>query len=111
MISTAEASIIRELHIVKAHHLHYISLLEHFAKHINFIRNTPNPAMEGVCEVHRQKSFRHLAGECDHLLNAINRLNNELGTQKRQLDNVMDLVSYITSVCRIYFLILAIDIK
>ena len=111
MISTAEMPITRELHIISAHHLHYTSLLDHYTKHINFIKNTPNPAMDGLPEVDRIKSAKLLMRECDNLLNEIERLHNEMGTQERRLKNVMDLVSHITSVCQIYFLILVIGIQ
>jgi len=90
--STSEMLLIRELHIIKAHHLHYRSLLYHYTKHINFIKNTPNPAMDGVCEVDREKSAKLLMRECDNLLIEIERLNNELITQERRLKNVLALV-------------------
>ena len=93
VISTAEMPITRELHIIRAHHLHYISLLEHYTKHVNFIKNTPNPAMDAVGEEERVKSAKLLRRECDNLLNEIERLNTELGTQEQRLKNVMDLVS------------------
>jgi Sec7-like guanine-nucleotide exchange factor len=62
--------------------------------------------MDSVCEVDRKKSEKLLIRECDNLLNEVERLNTELSTQERRLKNVMDLVSPITSVCRIYFLVL-----
>ena len=111
VISTAEMPITRELHIIRAHHLHYMSLLDHYTKHITFIRNTHNPAMDSVCEVDREKSAKLLKRECDTLSKEVERLNNVLKMQERRLKNVMDLVSHITSVCRIYFLILAIGIQ
>ena len=110
VISTAEMRIIKELHFIRAHILHYISLLDHYTRHINFIKNTPNPAMDGVCEVERKKGAKILMRECDILLNEIERLSNELNKQERRSKNVMDLVSHINSACRIYFLILAIGI-
>ena len=97
VISTAEMPITRELHVIRAHHLHYISLLDHYTKHINFIKNTPNPAMDSICEVDRKKSAKLLMRECDNLLNEIERLHKELSTQERRLKNVMDLVSHIIS--------------
>jgi hypothetical protein len=112
VITTAEMPITRELHVIRAHHLHYISLLDHYTKHVNFIKNTPNPAMENVSEEDRARSAKLLARECDNLLDEIERLHNQLGTQEQRLKNVMDLVSHITSVwCRIYFVILAIGIQ
>lgn len=111
VMSTAEMTITRELHIIRAHHLHYKSLLDHCTKHINFIKNTPNPALDGVCEVDRKKIAKLLMRECDNLLNEIERLNNELSTQGRRLKTVMDLVSYINSLCRISFSTSAIGIR
>jgi hypothetical protein len=99
VITTAEMPITRELHIIRAHHLHYISLLDHYTKHINFIKSTPNPAMEGLCEEEREKSANLLKRECDNLLNEVKRLNNDLNTQERRLKNVMDLVSHIYHFC------------
>ena len=87
----------RELHIIRAHHLHYLSLLDHYTKHITFIRNTPNPAMDGLDEEDRLSSKKLLNRECDNLMNEINRLNSELSTQERRLKNVMALVSYKTN--------------
>ena len=107
VISTAEMPITRELHVIRAHHLHYISLLDHYTKHINFIKNTPNPAMETVSEEDRIKSAKLLTRECDNLLNEIERLHNELDTQERRLKNVMNLVSHITSLwCRFFIIYL-----
>ena len=111
VITTAEMPITQELHVIRAHHLHYISLLDHYTKHINFIKNTPNPAMDGVCEEDRKRSEKLLKRECENLLHEVERLHNELNTQERRLKNVMDLVSHFTSGCRIYFLILAIGIQ
>ena len=102
VITTAEMPITRELHIISAHHLHYMSLLDHYTKHINFIKNTPNPAMESVCEVDRKKSAKLLKRECESLLNEIERLTNELNTQERRLKNVMALVSDTTSVPNLF---------
>jgi len=92
VITTAEMPITRELHAIRAHHLHYISLLDHYAKHINFIKNTPNPAMDGINDEDRIKSSKLLMRECDTLLVEVERLHKELGTQEKRLKNVMDLV-------------------
>ena len=84
--------IIQEIHIIRSHHRHYVSLLDHCRKLIIFIQYTPNPAMDGVCEVDRKESAKLLMRECDSLLNEIERLNNELITQEQRLMNIMDLV-------------------
>ena len=96
MISTTEMPLTRELHIIRAHHLHYLSLLEHYTKHVLFIKNTPNPAMDAIEEEERKASDKLLHRECDNLLNEIKRLVSELSMQERRLKNVMALVSYIT---------------
>ena len=85
----------QELHVIRAHHLHYLSLLDHYTKHVTFIKNTPNPAMDGMSDAERISSEKLLNRECDNLMNEIQRLNAELNTQERRLKNVMDLVSYL----------------
>ena len=96
----------RELHIIRAHHLHYLSLLDHYTKHVTFIKNTPNPAMDGISEEDRIFSAKLLNRECDNLMNEIERLNAELSTQERRLKNVMDLVSsYLLFVCLFFILL------
>lgn len=92
VISTAEMPLTQELHVIRAHHLHYLSLLEHYTKHVNFIKNTPNPAMEAIEEQERKMSEKLLARECNNLLNEIKRLESELAMQERRLKNVMNLV-------------------
>ena len=101
VISTAEMPLTRELHVIRAHHLHYLSLLDHYTKHVTFIKSTPNPAMDGINEVDRLSSQKLLNRECDNLMNEIERLNAELNTQERRLKNVMDLVSYTIFVCQL----------
>jgi hypothetical protein len=93
----------RELHIIRAHHLHYLSLLDHYTKHVDFIRNTPNPAMEGLNEEDQKSNEKLVNRECDNLMNEIKRLNAELKTQERRLKNVMALVSTL-SVSIFFFL-------
>ena len=83
----------QELHVIRAHHLHYLSLLNHYTKHINFIKNTPNPAMDGLNEEERLSSQKLVNRECETLIIEIDRLNAELHTQERRLKNVMALVS------------------
>ena len=94
-MSAPEMALTRELHVIRAHHLHYLALLKHYTKHVNFLKNIPNPAMQGVEEKERKISEKLLLRECDNLLNEIERLRSELNTQERRLENVMGLVSYI----------------
>ena len=85
----------RELHIIRAHHLHYLSLLKHYTKHVDFIKRTSNPAMDGLSKEERESSQKLVERECDYLMNEIDRLIAELSTQEKRLKNVMALVSYI----------------
>jgi len=85
----------RELHIIRAHHLHYTSLLDDFSKHITFIRDTHNPALEHLSEEERQFSSKIMERECANLLTESKRLKSELYMQERRLKNVMGLVSYL----------------
>jgi hypothetical protein len=92
VIETSEMPLTRELHIIRAHHLHYSSLLDDFAKHVIFIRDTHNPALEHLSAEERQFNHEVMERECANLLTEIKRLNSEMRMQERRLKNVMDLV-------------------
>lgn len=83
----------RELHVIGVYHFYYLSLLDQYTKHVTFIRNTPNPAMDALNEEERVLSQELLNKECDNLLNEIKRLQSDLDMQKQRLKNVMGLVS------------------
>ena len=83
----------RELHIIRAHHLHYTSLLDDFGKHITFIRVTHNPALDHLSAGDRHFSRKIMERECANLLTESVRLKSELRMQERRLKNVMGLVS------------------
>ncbi|KAK0194621.1 hypothetical protein F5146DRAFT_925341 [Armillaria mellea] len=82
----------RELHIIRAHHLHYSSLLEDMKKAVVFIRDTPNPAMDTLPEEDKQFSRTLLEKECRNLLSEIDRLEMSRRMQDKRLKNVMNLV-------------------
>lgn len=86
----------QELHVIRAHHLHYSSLLEDFQKTVEFIKRTYNPAMDSVSQNERDYSAKLLVRECDNLLSEIDRLELGCKMQDRRLKNVMNLV-------RLYF--------
>ena len=90
-----------ELHMIRAHLLHYSSLLSAFEKIVKFIQLTPNPALP---EAQREKSIGYLNRECKTLLEEIERLEKEREMQEKRLKNVMDLVShaYLLSVRHMY---------
>jgi len=87
VISTAELPLTRELHIIRAHHLHYLSLLDHYTKHVTFIKIHPTLlwmawVMRSVYQVENSWTGigewnRTSQRPVDH-------------TQERQLKNVMD---------------------
>ncbi|KAF8955067.1 hypothetical protein BDZ97DRAFT_1765535 [Flammula alnicola] len=92
VISTAEMPLTRELHVIRAHHLHYTSLLDDFAKHVKFIRDTHNPAMDALTAEERKYSKTIMHRESENLLTECMRLKQELHMQERRLKNVMGLV-------------------
>lgn len=62
----------QELHIIRAHHLHYAGLLEDFRRAVVFVRDTRNPAMDAVEGAHYSRKV--LEKECYNLLSEIERL-------------------------------------
>ena len=92
VIDTSEMPLTRELHIIRAHHLHYASLLDDFGKHITFIRDTHNPALDHLSGEDRHFSKELMDRECASLLTECNRLKSELSMQERRLKNVIGLV-------------------
>lgn len=92
VISTSEMSLTQELHIIRAHHLHYSSLLDNFRKTVEFVRDTLNPALESLSEEDRAESKLVMKRETHTLLSEIERLNKTRDMQDKRLKNVMNLV-------------------
>jgi hypothetical protein len=92
VINTSDLDLTRELHIIRAHHLHYSALLEDFRKAVDFVRDTPNPAMDALSEEEREFSRGLLERECKNLLSEISRLEGSRSMQDKRLKNVMNLV-------------------
>ncbi|KAF8153212.1 hypothetical protein B0H34DRAFT_820059 [Crassisporium funariophilum] len=92
VIQTSEMPLTQELHVIRAHHLHYSSLLDDFTRHVEFIRDTRNPALAGLSDAERDYSKAIMDRECGTLLSEIKRLNSDLYMQERRLKNVMGLV-------------------
>ncbi|KAF5384252.1 hypothetical protein D9615_003334 [Tricholomella constricta] len=92
VLTTNDMQLTQELHVIRAHHLHYSSLLEDFEKTVTFIRDTYNPAMDSVSEQERAYSAHLMKRECQNLLSEINRLDNGRKMQDKRLKNVMNLV-------------------
>ena len=94
MIHTSEMKLTQELHIIRAHHLHYSSLLADFRRTVLFIQDITSPAMDcdSVSEEERLLSKAMLQRECSNILQEIERLEKGRMMQDRRLKNVMDLV-------------------
>lgn len=92
VLSTSNITITRELHLIRAHLLHYASLLGDLKKTVVFILDTENPAMEVYPEAERQLSRLLLVKECNNLLLETDRLESSRQMQDKRLKNVMNLV-------------------
>ncbi|KAF6751702.1 hypothetical protein DFP72DRAFT_906894 [Ephemerocybe angulata] len=92
--STAQMPLTRELHVIRAHHLHYSSLLDDFKKNIDFIQKTPTPFMtsNNYDKKLLTENERLLRRECKNLADEVARLKLMLHQQERRLENIMDLV-------------------
>ncbi|KAH6910724.1 hypothetical protein BKA70DRAFT_1463926 [Coprinopsis sp. MPI-PUGE-AT-0042] len=94
VIETAHMKLTQELHVIRAHHLHYSSLLDEFIKNIEFIEETENPFMTvknfSVDIVDENRIL--IKRECKTLKQEVKRLKADLHMQERRLKNVMNLV-------------------
>lgn len=86
-------SLTSELHVIRAHQLHYSSLLASFAKTVEFIRDTENPALTSMKDDERALAEGMMKRECAMLLHEIRRLDMSRKMQDKRLKNVMNLVS------------------
>ncbi|KAF8584986.1 hypothetical protein K439DRAFT_1616330 [Ramaria rubella] len=93
VISTNDMHFTQELHKIRAHLLHYASLLEDFNQSVHFVLDTPNPAMDHPkYEAERKSSRALLEKECKNLLTQIDRLKMSREMWDKRLKNVMHLV-------------------
>ena len=94
VIRTNDTTLSSELHIIRAHLLHYDSLLNDFEKSIKFVRDTSNPAMDAIEQDPAEKAYARsiLLRECSNLLSEIERLERSRDMQNKRLKNVMNLV-------------------
>ncbi|CAA7269923.1 unnamed protein product [Cyclocybe aegerita] len=92
MTSSGPMPITRELHVIRAHQLHYSSLLDDFRKTVQFIRDTKSPALDSLPPDQYDLSWRLMTRECANLLTEIERLEMGRRMQDRRLKNVMNLV-------------------
>jgi hypothetical protein len=93
-MSTKNLGFTPKLYKIRAHLLHYTSLLEEFRITVDFVSDTPNPAMDSSShdEREREMSKELLKEECNNLLTEIRRLVRTMDMQDKRLKNVMDLV-------------------
>ncbi|KIJ45140.1 hypothetical protein M422DRAFT_46945 [Sphaerobolus stellatus SS14] len=92
VISTNSMELTQELHKIRAHLLHYASLLEDFEQSVVFVRDTTNPAMDIVKPGKAAESQALLCKESANLLTQIRRLKLNRETWDKRLKNVMHLV-------------------
>jgi hypothetical protein len=95
VLHTADMRLTYELHSIRAHHLHYTSLLEDYHKHVKFIQETKNPMLDSFMPVDKKFTQEILRRECENLSAEINRLKDQLHMQERRLKNVMGLVNFL----------------
>jgi Mg2+ and Co2+ transporter CorA len=92
VIKSNDVLMTQELHIIRAHLLHWESLLEDLAKVITFLLKTPNPSLEHTPEPEREHSIALMKKECGNLDSEIHRLEKSRNMMDRRLKNVMNLV-------------------
>ncbi|KAF8653623.1 hypothetical protein AX16_003775 [Volvariella volvacea WC 439] len=94
-IKASDMGLTQQLHIVRAHLLHYSSLLDDFKKTIEFVHQTPHlvkderigPRVEGYLSPDEV-----MDRECKKLLKEIGRLKDGIGMQDQRSKNVINLV-------------------
>jgi len=90
VIDTNDVKMTRELHVIRAHLLHYDSLLVDFLKSVDFVLETRNPALEANADTQRERQILEREGE--NLRLEIKRLRTVASNQDKRLGNVIDLV-------------------
>ncbi|KAK7052405.1 hypothetical protein R3P38DRAFT_3306138 [Favolaschia claudopus] len=95
VMTMTDMTLTQQLHVVRAHLLHYSSLLEDFRKTVVFIANTPNPMLEHPRADVSPETIPLVKDlmrrESNNLLNEIARLEQNRNMQDKRLKNVMDL--------------------
>ncbi|KAF8236084.1 hypothetical protein L208DRAFT_1391150 [Tricholoma matsutake] len=94
VLNTNDVAITYELHVMRAHLLHYTSLLRDFRMSVKFVRDTANPAMdsEDIDDARRAFDKELLAKECGNLLSEISRLELYRQSLDDRVQNVQRLV-------------------
>ncbi|KAF6752905.1 hypothetical protein DFP72DRAFT_903974 [Ephemerocybe angulata] len=83
----------QELHMIRAHLMHYESLLQDLQKTVEFVRNTPNPGLGNPDEPQEVRGTTRVLinRECHNMMRDIVRLERSRVMQDKRLKNVMDL--------------------
>ncbi|KDQ10147.1 hypothetical protein BOTBODRAFT_190632 [Botryobasidium botryosum FD-172 SS1] len=94
VIVTNDMELTYELHVLRAHLLHYTSLLKDFQKSVVFVRDTHNPAMDRdeIDNETRAYDKALMAKECGNLISEIERLELNRKMLDERVQNVMHLV-------------------
>ncbi|KAJ7025538.1 hypothetical protein C8F04DRAFT_1126223 [Mycena alexandri] len=95
VMATTDMTLTQQLHVVRAHLLHYASLLEDFRKAVVFVSETPNPMSDHISEANSEEKIAFvkelMRRESTNLLDEIARLEQNRSMQDNRLKNVMNL--------------------
>ena len=86
--------LMQELHVIRAYHLHYMSLLDGFLRDVQFIEDSRNPFLSSkhFTEAIVTGSREILERECRTLKGELQRLKSDLHMQEGRVTNVVNLV-------------------
>ncbi|KAJ7654793.1 hypothetical protein B0H17DRAFT_1338209 [Mycena rosella] len=95
VMATTDMSLTQKLHVVRAHLLHYASLLEDFSKTVKFVAKTRNRVVEHASGTQSADTITYVKDlmqrESANLLSEISRLEQTRMMQDSRLKNVIDL--------------------
>ncbi|KAJ3563226.1 hypothetical protein NP233_g9074 [Leucocoprinus birnbaumii] len=92
VVKTNQMALTSELHVIRAHQLHFSALLANFAKSVKFIRDTEHPGLQSLSKLEKDETQKRLEQECAMLLSEIERLDMTREIQDKRVKNVMNLV-------------------
>ena len=93
VLKNNDIKLTRELHKLQAHLLYYQQLLRDFKVSVEFVRDTPNPAMSVLAStLERDESAELLRKEANNLTSEIDRLSGRRQMLSDRLQNVVHLV-------------------
>ena len=91
---TKDLDLTQELYVIRAHLLHWVSLLDDLSKTVEFIDEHPNPNMNAsnYTQEELDVSNYQLKRELGNMKTEIERLEKARDKQDKRLKNAMDLV-------------------